>query len=90
VRVYLITLKRSAASYHLYDRFHGFVVVARDERSARNHVVRYMRGKGYTGESYRQHRMEYARPTWSTATVIGKEAPSWVKPGVVLADNTGS
>jgi hypothetical protein len=90
VRVYLITLKRSAESYHLYDRFHGFVVVAKDERSARNHVIRYMRERGYTGEPYRHHRMEYARDAWSTALCLGPAAPTWVKPGVVLADNTGS
>ena len=89
MRVYLIKLKRSAASYHLYNRFHGFVVVAKDERSARNHAVGYMRAGGYTGEGYRQHRMEYARGTWSTALCLGPAAPTYVKPGVVLADNTG-
>lgn len=90
MRVYLIKLKRSAESYHLWDRFHGFVVVAKDERSARNHAVRYMRAWGHTGETYRHHRMEYARSTWSTALCLGPAAPTYVKPGVVLADNTGS
>lgn len=89
MRVYLITLKRSAASYHLWDRYHGFVVVAKDERSARNHVVRYMRAEGYTGKSYQHHRMEYTRDTWSTAMVLGPADPG-VAPGVKLADNTGS
>jgi hypothetical protein len=88
VRVYLITLKRSAANYHLYNRFHGFVVVAHNEAVARKMVVRYMRAVGYGTSAYRQHRMEYARPTWSTAVVLGTAAPDCIA-GVRLADNTG-
>lgn len=89
MRVYLITLKRSAASYHLYNRFHGFVVVAQNEVLARREVVRYMRDdRGCSGEGYRKHRLEFRRPVWSTATILGPAAQG-VDPGIKLADNTG-